>query len=40
MGKPYHLEHIIYYDSKGKVLYEEKFIEELLKEKIVMNTII
>lgn len=33
MGKSYHLEHTIYYDSKGKVLYEEKFIEELLKEK-------
>jgi hypothetical protein len=33
MGRTYHLEHIIYYDANGKVLYEEKFIEELLKEK-------
>lgn len=33
MGRTYHLEHIIYYDAKGTVLYEEKFIEELLKEK-------
>jgi hypothetical protein len=33
MGRTYHLEHIIYYDAKGKVSYEEKFMEELLKEK-------
>jgi hypothetical protein len=33
MGRSYHLEHIIHYDLKGKILFEEKFIEELLKEK-------
>lgn len=33
MGRSYHVEHIIHYDLKGKILFEEKFIEELLKEK-------
>jgi hypothetical protein len=33
MGRSYNLEHIIYYDLKGTILFEEKFIEELLKEK-------
>lgn len=33
MGRSYNIEHIIYYDLKGTILFEEKFIEELLKEK-------
>lgn len=33
MGKSYHLEHIIHYSKSGKIYYEEKFIEELMKEK-------
>lgn len=32
MGRTYHFEHIIHYDFKGKITFEEKFIEKLLKE--------